>query len=501
MWLLLLMTSAWAAPSSRNREVVDWVASARIAGAQTQVPQYRGPATGGLPAVWAEMSSGPSGVIRRLLVRLSPQGDRNTLTEALVVTLGLRSEGGTVMVDRIVFGEVVLEGIRFDIVDDGEDAPAMTLGFQAIDEFDVVPGMNGVLQVVGGGRGRSGWVGLPRERGGDGTEEAVAAARVRFGRLGSSSKPEVRRARALDLGGTLWEAGRVQEALQVLEPVRTLVREDRCTDLVIDAQRTLAWAGGRLGSGDVQERVVNNLTTVTRMVQDHAASEEELPPMPEACTRAPGLLWALHAVLGQREEREAVPSELPSVLFASTLYGVAEMPKELPAYTGVSSAHRAIWQAERAARLGKRTEAIEAGWAALIAAPEPSVAMALCLIRIAERFPEPEQLTAYWMAAAQEHASAVLAHAWVKDRAAPEMAIDPAGSRGERAAMVAWHALAEAWRPARGLLEPSAPHTVEWWASRAFLAHRRGDLVTHDAAMAELRLRFPLHPVGTVGDR
>lgn len=501
MWLLWLATSAWTAPSSRKADVVDWVSEVRVAGAQAQLPQFRGPATGGLPAVWAELSDGPAGVVRPLLVRLDPVGDRNTVSEALALTLGLRGDAGIVVVDRISFGEVLLQGVRFDIVGDGAGAPAMVLGFQAIDELDVVAGNAGVLHVVGGGRGRSGWVGLPRERGGTGTEEAVAAARARFSMQGRAPLPEVARARALDLGGTLWEAGQIEEALEILAPVRTMAVDHRCSDLVVDAERVLASAGTRLKSEDVQRRVIANLTTVTRLVSDHAASEEELAPLPAVCTRAPGLLWAVHQVLGQRDARDAVPAELPSVQIASALYGVTEGPRDAPASSGIEPAHLWLWQAERAARAGKRTEAVEAGWAALIAAPSPSAATALCLVRIAEAFPEPSRLTIAWMAAAQDHASAMLAHAWVVDQAAPELALDVEGSRGERATMMAWFALGDEWRQARALNEPRAPHSPEWWAGRAFLAFQQGDLVSHDAAMAELRLRFPLHPVGTVGDR
>lgn len=500
MWLLWFSWHTLAAPSRGKVEVVDWVETARIAGAQAQLPQYRGPATGGLPAVQAVLSDGPSGLVQPLLLRLDPRGERSVVSESLAVTLGFEGEQ-PLAVDRLEFGEVVLEGVRLEIVPDDGGAPSMVLGFAAIDELDVVPGRQGVLMVVGGGRRAAGWVGLPRDKGGDGTVEAVAAARARFSMHGRAPADRVKRARALDLGGALWEAGRIEEALEVLEPARILAR-DRCTDLVIDAERVLAWAGSRLRDEALYERVVNSLITVTRQWQTHAASEEPLPPLPRACQRAPGLLWSLHEVLGDRERREQLPPEIPSVQLAQGMYGLGDTSLDLDdalATSGIEPAHVYLWRAARAARAGKRTDAVESGWSALIASPEPSVALALALVRVAEAFPEPSRLTTSWVAASQGHVSATLAHAWITRKAPRELEVDPNGSQGERAAMVAWYALHEDWREATAMIYPRAPETAEWWAGRAYLAHQRGDMVTYDQSMAELRLRFPLHPAGSLG--
>lgn len=346
--------------------------------------------------------------------------------------------------------------------------------------------------------------------------------------LGDPGNPVVRD-RNLVFADTLWRAGRLEEALTYYFAAARYAG-DHCGAHLDLAARRMAWAG--------QDRVTKDL--VQKLIDDPLARAAALwsawsgldpsvrdavragnpPPggvqveQPESCAVVDGLR---HRLLAGRSDPGLAAFEQahegdPGVAWSRVLGALdartfAEADALLPSTEGsVPALWRDLVGFRLAAALGQ-PQRVDGLWTSIPGAPtDLPLLSALLVFEAAALTERPEDWTRKLLRQDPRWVPGTLVHALAtKSPPPPWNPADDARAPGSpqiRCQRAVHQALSGGAAEARQALEADPwPAEPDWWAARAVVAHVQGDRAGRDRAVAELRWRFPLLPVGTLGLR
>lgn len=347
--------------------------------------------------------------------------------------------------------------------------------------------------------------------------------------LGDPGDPTIRD-RNLDLADTLWHAGELDASLpHYLAASRHA--GDFCRAHLVLAERRLAWAGPKLATDLVAQLVIDPLERAAHLwgvwedldESTRAAITEgkDLPEgtlqvfQPPDCRRAHGLLMAVYSLRGERAERVRIErsfgSSNASVAYMKGLALLSSSPAKAEAplvagMDGVQLVDAKVALAMAKASLGKEDEVIELAKDVAGLTSDHPLTAAFGLLAAAQQLRQATDLTRKLKRVDARYVPGLLVHAMASGEEPPPWDFSLEDLRPGSPQVLCQRAVHLALQgrvhEALALLdEHPFPAEADWWSARAVVSHFASDAGSRDEALLNLRLRFPMIPLGNLGLR
>jgi hypothetical protein len=348
--------------------------------------------------------------------------------------------------------------------------------------------------------------------------------------LGDPGKPAVRD-RNLDLAETLWWSGDLEEAIPYYLAA-SLCGGDHCAAHLKLGERRLAWTGTRVTETDGAKLVLDPIFRAASLWDTWQGLDErarvaitegrDVPSggiqvwQPPECRIAFGLLTAVDRLRGDADRVQEIEvehlSDHPSIAYTRGLVALSEgryggADPLLAVATAMEAVDRVDLEVATArSKAGQgQIEDVAAIARELPGYPnEHPLTTALGLLEAARSMAHPGVVTKKLVRADDRWVPGQLVHALATGVAPPLW--DPRTEQRQPgspqvACQKAVHlALSGSLREASYLLRLERwPGFADWWAALAVVAALAGDTVARDEALLNLRIRFPLLPVGSLG--
>lgn len=348
--------------------------------------------------------------------------------------------------------------------------------------------------------------------------------------LGDPGNPVVRD-RNLDLAETLWWAGELDEAIP-LYLAASQHAGDHCGAYLRLGERRLASAGNQLLDGAVGKLIVDPIAraatlwdTWQHLDADRRTAITEGRDVPEGtlqvwqpaeCRIAYGLLTAVDRARGKLDDVERLEvqylSSHPSIAYSRALVALSEGRfGGADPLLSVASAMEAVEPVDlqvaiaRAKAGQSQIEEIVAITRDIPGYPtDHPLTVALGILEAAKLTMNPQNITRKLVRADDRWVPGLLVHS-LATGVPPEAWDETVERRSPGSPQVACQkavhlALTGNLREATYLLKLERwPGFADWWAATAVVAELAGDTAERDKALTNLKLRFPLLPVGTLG--
>ena len=347
--------------------------------------------------------------------------------------------------------------------------------------------------------------------------------------LGDPGDPVIRD-RNLDLAETLWHAGELDASLpHYLAASRHA--GDYCKAHLVLAERRLAWAGPKLATDLVAQLVIDPLERAAYLwsvwedlddvTQEAITEGQDLPEgtlqvfQPSDCRRAHGLLMAVYSLRGERAERVRIErsfgSSNASVAYMKGLSLLSGSPAKAEGLLaegmsgdGVQQVDAEVALAMAKASLGKEDEVIGLAKDVAGLSSDHPLTAAFGLLAAAQRLRQATDLTRKLKRVDARYVPGLLVHAMASGEEPPPWDFSLEDLRPGSPQVLCQRAVHLALQGRVGeateLLEDHPfPSEADWWSARAVVSHFAGDAGSRDEALLNLRLRFPMIPLGNLG--
>ncbi|MEZ4238012.1 MAG: hypothetical protein R3F59_18080 [Myxococcota bacterium] len=348
--------------------------------------------------------------------------------------------------------------------------------------------------------------------------------------LGDPGKPAIRD-RNLDLAETLWWAGNLEEALPYYLAASQSAG-DACSPYLRLGERRLAMTGTRIKATDGAKLVLDPIFQAATLwdvwqgldARTRAAIRDgrDVPKgglqvfQPPECRIAFGLLTAVDRLRGDTEKVQEIESkhlaDHPSIAYTRGLVALSEgryagadpLLAVALSMEAVDEVDLQVALARAKAGQGQLEDVIAIAKEIPGYPTEHPLTAALGLLEAARSMAHPGVVTKKLVRADDRWVPGQLVHALATGVAPPDW--DPATEQRQPgspqvACQKAVHlALTGNLREASYLLRLERwPGFADWWAALAVVTALAGDTNARDEALLNLRVRFPLLPVGTLG--
>ncbi|MBX2801040.1 MAG: hypothetical protein KTR31_25395, partial [Myxococcales bacterium] len=328
------------------------------------------------------------------------------------------------------------------------------------------------------------------------SEVSAAFAVQRFEQLEALQGPPGA-ARNVEVADALWFAGQTDEALAYYREAARRAA-GACAPYLTLAQRELAWAGPNLATDEVSSSLTETL---------------EAAISTPSCERATPLLIGVYRLLGEGAklaklqaagDRDGSGAFMRALLLLDSDPSGAQQLLDKANPASVQPVDLQVARAVAGAGVGDSEGVLREATQVSNTLSDHPLTAAFGILSAASRLDDPVAVARSWLQAHPDDPTVQLAHSVASGKPPAEwpdrMTQRSADSPQIRCQLAVHHALSGRPGYARAMLDGRPmPTLADWWTARAVVAAFEGDVAKRSEALLNLRLRFPLAPLGYVG--